>query len=72
VIVVVPSDIPVKKVPQELKQAVQKLEQQIDHFEEEVVGPSTVPTVGALAGRSRQPENGTIVRTGSSSQYVVH
>jgi hypothetical protein len=72
VIVVAPSGIPVKKIPQELDQTVQKLEQRIDTFEEEVTGESTVPPFGVLAGDNTKEENGTIIQKISSAQYIVH
>ena len=72
VIVVAPSGTPVKKIPQELDQTVQKLEKRIDEFEEAVLGQSTVRTVGVLADDSTKEDNGTIIQTISSAQYVVH
>jgi hypothetical protein len=72
VIVVAPSDTPVKRIPQELNQTLQKLEQRIDNFEEAALGQSTVPTVGVLAGNSMKEDNGTIIHTISSAQYIVH
>jgi hypothetical protein len=72
VIVVAPSGIPVKKIPQELDQTVQKLEERIDDFEEAVIGQSTVPTVGVLAGDSTKQDNGTVIQTISAVKYIVH
>jgi hypothetical protein len=72
VIVVAPSGIPVKTVPQVLNQTLQKLEQRINNFEEAVLGQSTVPAVGVLAGDSTKHDNGTIIQTLSSAQYIVH
>jgi len=60
----------VKKIPQELDQTLQKVEKRIDSFEEAVIGPSTVPTVGVLAGDSTKQDNGTIIHKISS--YIVH
>ena len=71
-IVVAPSGIPEKKIPQELNQTLQKLEQRNDNFEEAVIDQSTVPTVGVLAGNSTKEDNGTIIHTISSAQYIVH
>jgi hypothetical protein len=62
----------VKKIPQELDQTVQKLEKEIDTFEEAITGQSTVSTVGVLAGHSTKRDNGTIIQTISSAQYIVH
>jgi hypothetical protein len=70
--VVAPSGIPVKKNPQTLDQTFQKLEQEIDNFEKAVAGQATVPGVGVLAGYSTKQENGTIIHTISSAQYIVH
>jgi predicted metal-dependent hydrolase len=72
VIVVAPSDIPVKKVPEELDQAAKKLEQEIDNFEEAVLGPTTVRSVGVLTGEKKKSDNGTIIHTISSDEYIVH
>jgi hypothetical protein len=72
VIVVAPSGIPVKNIVPELNQTLEKLEQKIDSFEEEVVGQSTVPTVGVLAGDSKKEDNGTVIETISSAKYIVH
>jgi hypothetical protein len=72
VIVVAPSSIPVKNVLPELNQTLEKLEQKIDSFEEEIIGQSTVPTVGVLAGDNTKEDNGTIIQTISSAQYIVH
>ena len=72
VIIVAPSSVPAKKIPQELNQSLLKLEQRIENFEEAAIGPSTVPTVGVLADNSKKEDNGTIINTISSAQYIVH
>jgi len=69
VIVVAPSGIPVKKIPQELDQTLHKLEQRIDSFEEAAIGLLTVPAVRVLAGDSTKQDNGTIIHKISS--YIV-
>jgi len=72
VIVVAPSGIPAKNISKELDKTIEKLEQKIDSFEEAVIGQSTVPTVGVLAGDSTKEDNGTIIQTISSATYIVH
>jgi len=72
VIVVAPSGIPVKKIPQELNQTLQKLEQRIENFEETAIGQPILPKIGVLAGNSTKQDNGTIIHTISSAQYIVH
>jgi len=72
VIVLAPPGIPVKKILPQLNQTLEKLEQKIDSFEEAVIGQSTVPTVGVLAGDSTKEDNGTIIQTISSAKYIVH
>ena len=72
-IVVAPSGVPVKEIPKQLDHTLKKLEQRIDHFAEIATGDrSTVPTVGVLAGNSTKEDNGTIIHTISSAQYIVH
>jgi hypothetical protein len=71
VIVLAPSGVPVKKIPQELDQTVQKLEQRIDDFEEAVLGQSTMRTVGVLAGDSMKKDV-SVKQTVSSVQYITH
>jgi hypothetical protein len=72
VIVLAPPGIPVKTIPQELNQTLQKLEERIKSFEEAVIGQSTVPKVGVLASDSTKHENGTILDTISSAKYIVY
>jgi hypothetical protein len=72
VIVVAPPGIPAKNILPQLNQTLEKLEQQIHKFEEAVIGQSTVPTVGVLAGDSTKEDNGTIIQTISSATYIVH
>jgi hypothetical protein len=72
VIVVAPSNTPLKKVPDELNQAAKKLEKEIDNFEEEVLGTSTVRTVGVLGDEKKKSDNGTIIRTISSAEYILN
>jgi hypothetical protein len=57
-----------EKIPHELDQTFQKLEQRIGNFEEAVIGQSTVPTVGVLAADSTKQDNGSIIQTISSAR----
>jgi hypothetical protein len=73
VIVVAPSGVPVKEIPQALNNTIQTLQQGIDHFAAAVTGSqSTVPTVGVLAGVNTKKDKGTIIHAISSGQYIVH
>jgi len=72
VIVVAPSGVPVKKIPQALNQTINKLEQRIDNFEKAVIDHPILPKIGVLAGNSTKQDNGTIIHTISSAQYIVH
>jgi hypothetical protein len=71
VIVLAPPGIPVKEIPREINQTLQKLEERIKSFEEAVVGRPTVPKFGVLPGDSKKHEKGTILDTISSAQYIV-
>jgi hypothetical protein len=73
VIVVAPSGIPVKAIPQALNHTLQQLQKQINNFEAVATGDqSTMPTVGVLAGASTKQDKDTIIHTISSAQYIVH
>lgn len=73
VIVVAPSSVPVKQIPQALNNTLQTLQQRINTFENALTGSqSTVPTVGVLAGASTKQDKDTIIHTISSAQYIVH
>jgi len=67
-----PSGVPVRKIPQALNQTLHKLEQRIDNFEKAVIGQPILPKIGVLAGNSTKQDNGTIIHTISSAQYIVH
>lgn len=73
VIVVAPSDVPMKEIPKALNQTLATLQDRINHFEDEATaGLATVPTVGVLAGASTKQDKDTIIHTISSAQYIVH
>lgn len=73
VIVVAPSDVPVKEIPKALNKTLETLKDRINHFEgEATAGLSTVRTVGVIAGESTRQDKDTIIHTLSSAQYIVH
>jgi hypothetical protein len=74
VIVVAPTDVPAKEIPQALNHTLETLKKKIDHFEEEATAGqvTSVPVVGVLAGNSTKQDKDTIIHTISSAQYIVH
>ncbi|XP_033607667.1 clumping factor A isoform X2 [Cryptotermes secundus] len=73
VLVVAPSNVPVKEIPKQLNQTLETLKDRIDHFEDEATaGEPTVQSVGVIAGASTRQDKDTIIHTISSAQYIVH
>lgn len=72
-LVVAPSNVPVKEIPKQLNQTLETLKDRIDHFEDEATaGEPTVQSVGVIAGASTRQDKDTIIHTISSAQYIVH
>lgn len=73
VLVVAPSNVPVKEIPKQLNQTLETLKDRIDHFEDEATaGEPTVQSVGVIAGASTRQDKDTIIHTISAAQYIVH
>jgi hypothetical protein len=73
VLVVAPSNVPVKEIPKALNQTLETIKDRIDRFEDEATaGQPTVQSVGVIAGASTSQDKDTVIHTLSSAQYIVH